>query len=300
MANTSSAASLEANSGQKPPSSATPLSRPALGQDPARGAVDLGRPVQRLREAGGTRADDQEVLDVEAAGGMGAAAEDLDLRQRQRDRLATAEMAPERQPARRGGRVRRRHRHRDRGVAAQPPLVGRAVELDQPCVDRGLVGRIQAEQRRPDVSLTLATARVTSRPPNASPPSRRSTRLAGAGRGAGRRDRPAAGTAGQLQLGLDRGPAAAVPDPAAEHRRDASIALTGPAPPPMPRAPRARVSDGRNQEGAGDPAHPLLVGQRGHVLDRRLAVDPGEEQAGQQAAARASSSPRGSQSTCSR
>ena len=59
------------------------LEQALLGQELAGGAIDLGRPVQRLGEARRTRADHQEVLDVQPARGMGAATEDLDLRQRQ-------------------------------------------------------------------------------------------------------------------------------------------------------------------------------------------------------------------------
>ena len=44
-------ASLVSKAGQQPPSSATPCSVPALGQERAGGAIDLGRPVERLGEA---------------------------------------------------------------------------------------------------------------------------------------------------------------------------------------------------------------------------------------------------------
>ena len=198
--------------------------------------------------------------------------------------LGPAEMAPERQPGRRGGRVRRRHRDGDGGVAAEPPLVRRAVELDQPRVDRRLVGGVQADQRRrDDRSVTLATARVTSSPPNAAPPSRRSTASPRAGRGAGRRDRPADRTAGQMQLGLDRRAGRGCPRPAGRAPWRSSRRSQPQLHRPGLADRRQRVRRARCRNGAGDAAHPLLVGQRGHVLDRRLAVDPGQEQAGQQA-----------------
>jgi hypothetical protein len=51
-------------------------------------AVDLRRPFERLREARRARADDHEVLDVDAPAGVRAAAEDLDLRHRHERRVA--------------------------------------------------------------------------------------------------------------------------------------------------------------------------------------------------------------------
>ena len=47
------------------------------------------------------------------------------------------------------------------------------------------------------------------------------------------------------------------------------------------RTPCSR-STGRGEQSARHPADAFLVGGRGQVLDRRLAVDPGEEQPGQQ------------------
>ena len=131
----SSASSLLSKAGQKPPSSATPCSRPRSCHQLAGGAVDLGGHDQRFVEAARAQRHDHEILNVDAPSGMRAAAEDLDLRQRQRIALPADEIAIQRlaDGVRRG--VQHRHRHRDRGVAAQPRFVRRAVERDQRAVD---------------------------------------------------------------------------------------------------------------------------------------------------------------------
>ena len=78
---------------------------------------------------------------------MGAAAEDLDLRQRDQRRVGAAEVVIQRLPGRRGGGVRGGHRHRQDGVGAQPGLVAGAVQLDQPLIQRLLVRRVDAGDR---------------------------------------------------------------------------------------------------------------------------------------------------------
>ena len=60
-----------------------PASLPSLLHQPARCAVDLGGHHERLVEARRRQRHHHQVLDVEAAAGVRAAAEDLDLRQRQ-------------------------------------------------------------------------------------------------------------------------------------------------------------------------------------------------------------------------
>jgi hypothetical protein len=47
--------------------------------------------------------------------------------------------------------VKRRHGHRDDGVAAEPRLVRRAVQLDQALVDFRLLGTIHPDQCRRDL-----------------------------------------------------------------------------------------------------------------------------------------------------
>ena len=143
----------------------------------AGGAVDLGRPFERLGEVARARADDHEVLDVDAPAGVRAAAEDLDLRQRQQRRRVAAEVPVQRHAARRGRRVRRRHRHRERRVGAEPRLVRRAVELDQPARRaRAWSAAVMPASARGDLAVDVRRPRAARRGRrSAAPPSRRSS-----------------------------------------------------------------------------------------------------------------------------
>ena len=188
--------------------------------------------------------------------------------------------------ARGRGRVRDRHRDGERRVAAEPRLVRRAVERDQARVDRRLVGGVAARRAARAISpSTLATARCTSRPPNAAPPSRRSTASRDARRGAGRRDRrarprrrrarprprPSAGRACPRRGG-------------ARTLRDARVAHAPQLRRPGARAIAASASrPAAASSGARDAPHALACrASPVEVLDRRLAVDAREEQARQQ------------------
>ena len=122
--------------------------RAARAHDEAGVAIDLGGPFERLGEARRRRADDHEVLDVDAPAGVRAAAEDLDLRQRQLGRGGAAQVLVQRHAARGGRRMRRGHRDRERRVGAQARLGRRAVELDQARVERRLVVGAQADAPR--------------------------------------------------------------------------------------------------------------------------------------------------------
>ena len=82
---------------------------------------------------------------------MDAAVEDVRERQRQEVRLRAAEVSIERDTHRAGGRVRRRERYAEDRVGAEPRLVGRAVELDEGCVEGGLVGDVGADDLRRDL-----------------------------------------------------------------------------------------------------------------------------------------------------
>ena len=65
-------------------------------------------------------------------------------------RADPAEVAVERQVVRRGRRVGAGERDAEDRVGAELALVRRAVEVDEQRVDAGLVGRVEAEQRRRD------------------------------------------------------------------------------------------------------------------------------------------------------
>src|SRR5437660_7386239 len=119
----------------------------------------LGAGAQRLAKARRPDRQDHELLDIQAVVGVGAAIDDVHHRHGH-DGLATVaerlpEIAIERQPciARRG--VRARNRYSEQRVGAEPALVLRAVELDQPAIDAGLVARVVAEQRLPQHGVDM-------------------------------------------------------------------------------------------------------------------------------------------------
>src|SRR6185312_907299 len=186
----------------------------ALREALAGGGIDLGGPFKRFGKAARARADDHVILDVDARARVGAAPEDLDLRNRQRGASVARELFPQRHLAHRRIGVGAGERHRDDGIGAEAALVGRAVELDHALVECLLVRDAHRAQR-------LADARVDVL-----------DRLAGverlgfarAGRGARRRDRAAHGERGGAAAGehlrLDRGPAARVPHPARSYVDD--------------------------------------------------------------------------------
>ena len=202
---------MSANSGQIAALVGDALEQALFGQEAPGSAIHVGGPVERLGEARRTRADDQEILDVQPPSGMGAATEDLDLRQRQPAGLVATQMSPQRQAPCRGRCVRRGHRYGDRGVAAEAPLVRGAVELDQARVQARLVESIEPDQRRRDepVHVGYCTRDVLAAERLAAVA--QVDRLAAAGRGASRGDGAADRPARELELCLDGGPAPAVP-----------------------------------------------------------------------------------------
>ncbi len=170
-------------------------------------------------------------------------------------------------------------------IVALPPrrrLSARAVELDQARVDRRLVRAIQPDQRRRDHARSrwrrrasrrgrrTARRRRAGRPPRR----RRSRRRPGRSRGRPHRRRAAtsASTVGRPRLSQTRRPIT----------RRIAVALIRPAPPPRPPAIGASVSDGASRKAPATRRTRSLSRRVGHVLHRRLAVDPGQEQRRQQ------------------
>ncbi len=98
---------------------------------------------------GGADRDADELLEVEVVGGELAAVDEVDERHRQHARLG-AQVAVQRQARGRGGRAGRGERHAEDGVGAEVALAGRAVELAQEAVERRLIGRVAADDRRRD------------------------------------------------------------------------------------------------------------------------------------------------------
>ena len=109
------------------------------------------------------------------------------------------------------GGAGRGQRHPDDGVAAEPALVGGAVELAKEGVEAALVGRVAAVSAGAMSSLTFRRAACTPKPRQAAPPSRSSTAsLLPVERPAGTSARPITSPADDVDL--QRRVAAAVED----------------------------------------------------------------------------------------
>ena len=93
---------------------------------------------------------------------MRAAAKNLDLRQRQRLRIGAAEIAIQRLAGGSRSSVGDRHGHGDNGIAAEARLARSAIQVDQPTIERRLIGRVHADSGAAISPFTCATARVTS------------------------------------------------------------------------------------------------------------------------------------------
>jgi len=108
--------------------------RAGLAHQLAGRAIDFGRHDERGVEARRAERDDHEVLNLRAAAGMHAAAEDLHFWHRQTDAVPLREVRVQRRVLRCRGRVKDGHGSRDHGVAAEPRLRWRAVERDEDMV----------------------------------------------------------------------------------------------------------------------------------------------------------------------
>jgi len=130
-------------------------------QDVAEGVVDADRRLERLAEAPGGDGDEEEVLEVEVRPGVEPAGDHVDHRHRQDGlgELARPDpLAPE--PVQvdvelLAPRVRRGVGHRERDaehrIGPQPALVRRAVQRDQPGVERHLIVQLHPQHRRRDL-----------------------------------------------------------------------------------------------------------------------------------------------------
>ena len=173
----------------------------------------LGAHPQALRERRRARRDDHELLEVDLVVGVGPAVEDVHHRDRQHMRRLAAEVAPQRQPLLRGGRVGGCQRHAEDRVGAQPRLVRRCVELHQRAVQALLVGRVAAAHRLGDLTVDVghgvqhALAEVGALVAVA-----QLGRLELAGRRAGRHRRASRDAGAQCELDLDRRVAPRVQD----------------------------------------------------------------------------------------
>ena len=133
------AASLRSRSGRVAALVALPGAEAALVQDGAERVKAFGAGAQRLAEGRQSDREEHELLEVHARLGVRAAVEHVELRHREQMRALAAEMAVQRDAARRGGRMARGEADREDRVGAELALVRGAVELAQLRVERGLV-----------------------------------------------------------------------------------------------------------------------------------------------------------------
>ena len=166
---------------------------------------DLGRDPQPLGERLRSARDDHELLEIERVRRVRASVDDVQHRHRQHVRLGAAHPAVERDACvRRRGLGGRKRRTEDR-IRAEAGLVLGAVERDESSVDRALVGRVEAEECRPDLvahvpdRLADALAEILLRIAVAE-----LDRLEAAGRGARGNRSPADGAGTELDVDLDR------------------------------------------------------------------------------------------------
>ena len=164
----------------------------------------LRAPAQGLAERRRSERHDHELLQVDVVVRVLAAVEHVHHRHRQRPRALAAQVAVEREAERVGAGPRRRERDAERGVGAEPALVGRAVQLDEQRVDAPLVAGVHALEARGDGlahvagRLELALAAVARGVAVA-----QLDRLVLAGGGAGRDGRPPEGAALEAAIHLE-------------------------------------------------------------------------------------------------
>ncbi len=153
---------------------------------------------------------------------MRATAENLDHRhgQTRRDSGGVGEILPQRLPRHAGGGMQRRHRHGDHRIAAEARFVGRAVQRDQRRVDALLIGDVAPLQRRGDRPVDLRHRAIDAQAAEGRSAVAQLHRFAAAARGARRGDGAPHGAFGHGHFGLDRGPAARIPDAPRPNRCD--------------------------------------------------------------------------------
>ena len=176
---------------------------------------------------------------------MRAAAEDLDLGQRQRHGVVAGQVSPQRHAVRGRRGLRDRQRNRDGGVAAQPGLVGRAVEMDERGVDGELVAGIEAGERARDRAVHVGDRPIHAEAAEARAAVAQVDGLARAARRAGRRDGASRRAAGKRHLRLDGRPAARIPDAAGVHAGNDGALLMPPTRAPAPSGSPPAAADGR-------------------------------------------------------
>ena len=117
----------------------------ALLENVAGRVIDIVGDLQCLSIGASAGGDQQEILDIGAPVGMSAAADDLDLGQRQQRAVALAEDFIERLPLSVGHGIHSGHGDAQDGVGAEISLVVGAVQIDHDLIDGSLIRCVAAQ-----------------------------------------------------------------------------------------------------------------------------------------------------------
>ena len=152
---TSSAASLDSRSGAKPPSSPTAVLSPRSCSI-FLSAWKTSAPVRSASaKVGAPTGHDHELLEVDGVVGVRAAVEDVHHRHRQHVRGLAAEVAPQRQPASAAAAFAAASDTPRIALAPRRPLLGVPSSVDHRAVDRRLVARRRARDRRGELAVDV-------------------------------------------------------------------------------------------------------------------------------------------------
>ena len=254
------------------------ISRPPRGR--------FRRPLEPSAKDSRAERHHHEVLHVDTASRVRAAAEDLDLGQRQSAPASRRPVPPQRQPA--CAPAAACSTASDVAIGALPPsrdlsgVPSSAISARRSPADR------QRRARRAR-AISLLTAATRARHVEAAEPRpavAQVDRLARTARCAGRRDAAAERAAAQRNVDLDGRPAARVPDPPRRALRDRGVRQLRP-PPCVPRSRRPLPS-------AATSASTLTGSQqqpRGDAADHALSASPVMYSAGDLPSTRPSSNP---------
>jgi len=152
------------------------------------------------------------------AGGMGAAAKDLDFRQGHADIPALRQMLPEGQFFGSGAGLEDSHGSGDDCISAKSAAIGGAVKPDHCLVDFFLIVRIKSDQPRAYLFIDGGNCAPDIKPAKCFPAVAEINGFAAAHGGTGGRNGPPTCAAAQLNIDFDCRSATGIPDPASVNR----------------------------------------------------------------------------------
>ena len=125
---------------------------------------DLAAATDRLGKALEAQRHDHELLHVHGVVGVLAAVDDVHHRGGQHPGADAAEIAEQRQPAKIGRRLRRRHRDAQNGIRAEGLLGFRSVQFDHVPVERDLIEGVHAAKLVGQLAVDVVNGLQTPRP----------------------------------------------------------------------------------------------------------------------------------------